>query len=160
MATGTGNDLTIEQQATNADTLTHIGQVRRYLNCFVRELLTRGELHDLSKLSPPEVALFTEYTPKLAESTYGSAEYDAFRKALGPALSHHYAKNRHHPEHFPDGVDGMTLVDLVEMFCDWKAATLRHHDGNLLRSIEVNALRFKLSPQLTRILINTAELMD
>ena len=34
------------------------------------------------------------------------------------ALQHHYQKNRHHPEAFERGVDGMTLVDLVEMVCE------------------------------------------
>ena len=54
----------------------------------------------------------------------------------------------------------MTLIDLLEMFCDWKASTLRHNDGNLLRSIETNAERFKIDSQLTQILINTARMID
>lgn len=53
------------------------------------------------------------------------------------------------------GVNGMTLLDLVEMFCDWKAATERHKDGSLKRSIEINRERFNLSPQLAAILENT-----
>jgi hypothetical protein len=54
----------------------------------------------------------------------------------------------------------MTLVDLVEMFCDWKSATLRHHDGNLLKSIEINAKRFHIDKQLETIFNNTASLFD
>lgn len=152
--------LTTEQKATNFDTCQHIDQVRRMLNKVVRELLDRGERHDQSKLAPPEVEAFTEHTHKLAGSTYGGEEYEGFRKLMGSALAHHYAKNRHHPEHFADGVNDMNLVDLVEMFCDWKAATMRHHDGNLRKSIETNADRFGLSPQLVRILENTADLFD
>jgi len=72
-------------------------------------------------------------------------------------VEHHYAKNRHHLEHFEDGVVGMTLVDLVEMFCDWCAATERHEDGDICESIEENTDRFDLSPQLAQILRNTAE---
>jgi hypothetical protein len=64
----------------------------------------------------------------------------------------------HHPEHFKDGVDDMNLLDIMEMFCDWKAAGERHNDGNILKSIERNADRFGLSPQLVRILENTAKL--
>lgn len=30
----------------------------------------------------------------------------------------------------------MNLIDIVEMFCDWKAASERQLDGNLLKSIE------------------------
>lgn len=152
--------MNLEQKASNYDTCLHIQTVQKYLNRVIRELLDRSEQHDQSKLAAPEVEMFTEYTPKLAASTYGSPEYEGFRKAMGPALAHHYAKNRHHPEHFPDGVEGMNLLDLLEMFCDWKAATLRHHDGNLLKSIEVNTTRFGISPQLAKILRNTASLFD
>lgn len=152
--------ITTEQKATNFDTCRHIQQVQRMINKVIRELLDRSEAHDQSKLETPEVELFTEFTPKLAGCTYGSQEYEGFRKAMGSALDHHYAKNRHHPEHFADGVNDMNLLDLIEMFCDWKAATMRHNDGNLRKSIEINANRFGLSPQLVRLLENTAELFD
>ena len=54
----------------------------------------------------------------------------------------------------------MNLVDIVEMICDWKAATLRHNDGNLLKSIETNARRFGYDDQLKQIFINTAKMFD
>ncbi len=154
------DSLTLEEKATNYETFRHIEQVRAYLNLFIRELLHRGELHDQSKLDHPEVEAFTEYTPKLAASTYGSKEYEEFRLLMKPALDHHYARNSHHPEHYKNGINDMTLIDLVEMLCDWKAATLRHNDGNLRKSIELNAKRFNISPQLTEILENTATLLD
>lgn len=152
--------LTNDERMTNLVTMQHIERVRNLLNLVVRDLLTRGELHDQSKLEQPEVAMFTEFTPKLASSTYGSPEYEGFRSAMGEALKHHYANNRHHPEHFKNGVDDMNLLDLVEMFCDWKAASERHNDGNILKSIEKNVSRFNLSPQLTRVFENTAALFD
>lgn len=152
--------LTIEERATNYETLLHIQKVQHFVNRIIHELMRRAEAHDESKLDHPEVALFTEHTPKLAGCTYGSAEYDEFRKALGPALKHHYAHNRHHPEHFKNGVEDMNLIDLIEMFCDWKAATLRHNDGNIRKSIEKNAERFHISPQLIRILENTADVFE
>lgn len=54
-------------------------------------------------------------------------------------------------------VDGFDLLDLVEMLCDWKAATERHNDGDIMRSIEINEKRFNLSPQVASILRNTVE---
>ena len=152
--------LTLEQKACNYETMRHIENVRNFINKFIDELLIRGELHDQSKMESPEVELFTEVTEKLKGLTYGSPEYKESLKFLGPALEHHYAKNRHHTEHFPNGINDMTLIDLVEMFCDWKAATLRHDDGNLLKSIEHNSIRYNLSPQLTKILQNTAGVFD
>ena len=154
------SDLTLEERACNFATMRHIERVRNLLNLFAVGLLKRGEAHDQSKLDPPEVSAFAEFTPKLAASTYGSPEYESFRKAMGPALDHHYAKNSHHPEHHKEGVNDMDLLDLVEMFCDWKAAGERHNNGNILKSIATNADRFSLSPQLVRILENTAKMFD
>lgn len=145
------------QDSTNFETMQHIDKIRHYLNIIIVELLQRGENHDRSKMSPEEIDIFVEYTPKLKTCTYQSEEYRSHLAAMRPALEHHYAQNRHHPEHFVNGVDDMTLVDLIEMFCDWKAASLRHVDGNLLKSVELNATRFEISPQLQKILENTAK---
>lgn len=153
-------NLTQSEQATNYHTFRHIETVRNLLNKMVTQLLSRGEMHDQTKLSPPEVILFAEFTPKLSGSTYGSEEYEEFRENMRPALDHHYAKNRHHPEHFADGVNDMNLLDLMEMFCDWKAATMRHNDGNLRKSIQHNSERFRMDAQLTRIFMNSLDLFD
>lgn len=142
---------------SRADTLTHISRVRDLLDDFATELISRGKVHDQSKLGPEEKPLFDEMTPKLKTLTYGSDDYKASLAALGPALTHHYEANSHHPEHYSDGVAGMTLHDLVEMFCDWKAASERTSDGSFSKSLPHNQKRFKLSDQLTRVFANTAE---
>lgn len=54
----------------------------------------------------------------------------------------------------------MNLIDLLEMMADWKASTYRQHDGNLLQSIEKNAKRYNISPQLLKLMKNTAVLFD
>lgn len=154
------NNLPIEQKSCNYETMRHIERVRNLINVFVKELLHRGELHDQSKMEDPEVSLFTEMTSKLATSTYGSEEYNSFLKKLEPALLHHYARNRHHPEHHKNGIDDMNLMDCIEMIADWKAATERHNDGNLKKSIEKNANRFGMSPQLVKIFENTISLLE
>lgn len=151
--------ISFEEKAASHETFRHIERVRNLLNVVVCDLLARGEAHDQTKLVPPEVSLFTEMTGKLAGCTYGTKEYAGLLRQLKPALDHHYAHNRHHPEHHPNGVDDMTLSDLIEMFCDWKAASERHNDGDIRRSIEVNTDRFGLSPQLKRIFENTADAM-
>lgn len=142
------------------DTIKHIENVRKYIKLFTDKLTTRSIEHDRLKLESPEVEIFTEYTPKLASSTYGSEEYNEFLKEMNVALQHHYANYRHHPEHFDKGINDMNLVDIVEMLCDWKAATLRHNDGNLLKSIDINAKRFSFDDQLKQIFINTAKMFD
>ena len=154
------SDLTLEQQATNFGTITHIERVRHHINSVIHALIRRGEDHDKSKLHPPEVQLFTEFTPLLAGSDYDSEEYKGFLSAMKPALDHHYGRNRHHPEHFKGGVDDMNIVDLIEMVCDWKAAGERQDNGNLRKSLEINANRFNLSPQLVKILENSIDIFE
>jgi hypothetical protein len=141
-------------------TYEHIQLVQGKLALVIGDMMGRQLLHDRSKLASPEVEVFDEFTPKLATSTYGSEEYRSFLAAMKPALDHHYAANSHHPEHFPDGIRGMSLLDLVEMLCDWKAATLRHNDGDIRRSIELNQKRFGYSDELKRILINTLPILE
>lgn len=137
-------------------TLEHIRKVRWLMVAVVDDLLTRSQVHDASKLVEPEVSVFDEYTPLLRGSTYGSPEYKDFLKGMGAGLAHHYEVNDHHPEHFAGGIMDMDLVQITEMLCDWKAATLRHADGDLERSIEQNAERFGYGYELKRLLMNTA----
>jgi len=143
------------------DTWKHRERVSDIMFRVLDKLDLRRTTHDWSKLNSPEKEIFDEYTPKLKGSTYGSDEYKGFLAAMKPALDHHYQKNRHHPEHFSNGVNGMTLIDLVEMLCDWKAASERHADGDIVKSIDINRERFGLDAQLYQILMNTAkELFD
>lgn len=138
------------------DTYAHIATVREYLLAVVYLLMWRAHDHDLSKLESPEREVFDEYTPKLATSTYGSPGYKAHLRGMGEGLSHHYRVNDHHPEHFDNGIEEMNLLQVIEMLADWKAATLRHADGDLARSIEQNAERFCYGPEIKRLLVNTA----
>lgn len=139
------------------DTFEHIVKVRNYIAKVIDELSIRGLKHDHDKIdNPTEKALFDEYTPKLKECTYGSEEYKKFLAGLKEGLDIHYSNNRHHPEHFENGIKGMNLIDLIEMICDWKAASERHADGDIFKSIEINQKRFGYSDDLKSILENTA----
>lgn len=148
-----------EVQVCRRETMLHKGLVLNYIEQIIDQLTIRQDEHDNSKLESPEVEIFAEYGPKLKDSTYGSDAYNTFLKEMRVALGHHYANNRHHPEHFNEGVKGMTLVDLVEMFCDWYAASQRHDDGDIHRSIDYNKNRFNMSDDLTQILMNTVEVI-
>lgn len=145
-----------DYDSTN-DTNIHRSRVKSLIWDAIVELDDRANKHDRSKLMSPEKELFDEFTPKLAGCTYGSDEYKEFLKGLKVALDHHYANNSHHPEHYENGIDGFDLFDLIEMFFDWKAASERHNDGNIFKSIEINTKRFNLSEQIVSILTNTAK---
>lgn len=140
---------------SKADTLEHIRKVSQNLNNFACKLLVRANNHDESKLHSPEKELFDELTPRLQSLTYGSDEYKQNLAELNVALDHHYANNSHHAQFYPNGIDGMNLMDLVEMYCDWKAAVERTKDGDFNKSLEINEKRFNMSPQLVNIFKNT-----
>lgn len=161
--------MTEHEKVTNFETLRHIMHVRNLLDKIIVELLKRAEGHDQSKLEEPELSTFVEYTPKLAQCTFGSDGYTQLIAEMKPALDHHYAANRHHPEHFRGEVDAvsgqspvdrMNLVDLIEMLCDWKASTMRHQDGDIMKSIAISRERFLLSDQLASILKNTVSILE
>lgn len=144
-----------ENYDSKQDTENHIARVRELIKLTSEKMAQRAEVHDKSKLEAPEKQFFDEFTPKLRGSTYGSDEYKGFLKELQVGLDHHYQNNSHHPEHYSNGVNGMSLLDVLEMFCDWKAATERHADGSLERSIKINKERFKMSDQMAEIFENT-----
>lgn len=142
------------------ETYEHIGVVANYLHEVVKELLDRARDHDATKLVDPEKDTFDEYTPKLRESTFGSDDYKNNLFNMRVALEHHYEHNRHHPEHFAQGIHEMNLIDLTEMICDWLAATKRHSDGDIRQSIEINQERFGYGDEIKRLLHNTVDVLE
>jgi len=144
-----------ELHTHDSETLKHVNEVRANIWTMIKELDRRAQVHDASKFEEPERSVFANNAPKLAKTEYGTAEYNALLDEVKPAIDHHYSKNTHHPEHWPNGIDDMDLLDLVEMLADWAAATKRNKNGNVHKSIEHNQGRFNMSPQLTSIFKNT-----
>lgn len=143
----------------NKETQKHVDIVKMIIKHICDELYHRGNEHDKTKMVSPEVEIFAEYTEKIKNTTYGSKEYIQYLKDMNPALIHHYKHNRHHPEYFDD-FSCMNLIDIIEMVCDWKAATKRHEDGDFIKSVKYNMKRFGISKQLSQIIINTADILE
>lgn len=155
------------------DTKAHIARVNELLTSVSDHLRYRGSVHDYTKMQEPEKAIFDQETPKLSALTYGSDEYKEALGRMKVALQHHYEHNAHHPEHHAialgelntnevkDGtaISRMNLEEIIEMLCDWKAASERHANGDIYRSIEMNQERFGYSHELKCILHNTAQLL-
>lgn len=148
-------ELTLEEKATNYETLKHIQTVQNLLLKSCEKLFKRMREHDQSKLGDPELSTFVEFTPKLKDAKFGSDEYKQFLKDMAPALEHHYSHNSHHPQYYENGIEGMDLFDILEMLLDWKASTLRTKDGDIFKSLDIQKERFNISPQLYMILNNT-----
>lgn len=138
-------------------TMRHIETVRNHLDACIAILSERARWHDQTKLESPEVEIFEEYTPKLRGCTYGSEEYRQNMREMKVAIDHHNKCNRHHPEHHRRGFDDMNMFDLLEMIVDWRAAGMRHDDGDIYKSIELNQERFGYSDEMKGLLIRTIE---
>lgn len=137
-------------------TAKHIRDVGHNMRQIADEITRRAIDHDASKFSAEEWPAFEKATPQLAQLVYGSEEYKAALRDLGPALKHHQRTNSHHPEFYADSVGGMTLIDMLEMLADWRAAQMRHEPpGNFDASFKVNVPRFNISPELEGILRRT-----
>lgn len=141
---------------STVDAKKHIAAIQRlFNNVIIPELEKRKESHDESKFKSPERETYDKYIPLLKETKYGSDEYYEVRKKMEQeGLKHHYEANRHHPEHFPGGINDMTLIDVVEMFCDWYAASL-NSDTGFKSGLKNNKNKFHMSEQLYQIFLNT-----
>lgn len=128
----------------------HKKEVFIILGNIIIELAERALLHDESKYNPIEKEIFT----KISSKEFGSDEYNEIIK--GEAFQHHYKNNRHHPEHFPNGINDMTLIDIIEMLADWVAANKHYGDSKSLEhSLKMTKKRFKYDEQLEKIFSNT-----
>jgi hypothetical protein len=147
------------------ETRKHQQEVAKNMLLFAQEIIKRATVHDASKFEPPEREIFVEYTPKLKNTEYGSDEYKKYMKEMDEAIQVHYSKNKHHPQFndingysyqtLNDPIRSMTLFDVIEMLCDWHAATKRHATGDISKSIDINEERFKINEQLSAMFRNT-----
>ena len=143
------------------DTLKHRAMVCSFLALIRYKLTERGLLHDESKLHPPEKEAFDIVVSKLKDMEYGSEEYRASLQSIKPALVHHNDNNAHHPEYWPNGIEDMSLIDLIEMLADWKAATLRmKQKGDISKSLEINKERFNIPEPIYQILKTTLKQLN
>lgn len=111
-------------------TYEHVADVQALLLGISAELARRAMVHDASKLQSTERAAWDVMRPAVDAAEHDSPEYHALLAEMQPTLDHHFARNSHHPEHHAAGILGMDMLDLIEMVCDWIAASRR--DGKAL----------------------------
>ena len=153
------------------DTNNHKKLVYGLLVKIAEELATRAVEHDLSKLGPDEKPIIDK------------------RELMKPAIRHHHSVNRHHPEYFkrykctkcfsrfdielikcpdcgcqlltvePRWVNGMNLVDIIEMFCDIAALSIYNND-NILKRLSSHQKHFGYGTELAFIFRNTVGILN
>lgn len=141
---------------STSDTKKHIKAIQNVYGEKIKPYIDkRFENHDRSKLQDPELTMYNTYIPQLQKVKYGSDEYNAIRdKMYNEGLKHHFEVNRHHPEHFSGNLNQMNLIDLLEMLCDWYAASQRS-DTSFEEGLMINFERYNVSPILVDIIMNT-----
>jgi hypothetical protein len=145
-----------EEQAD--DTIKHIlkhrESVRNKLNFLASELDKRAEKHDESKLMQPELNWLIQMD-KEPRYQYGTPEYFDKMKKWQKFFKHHYAENRHHPDHFQNGIYDMNIVDICEYITDIISYYDEMHVDDALKTLETQKERFGFDEQLYQILKNT-----
>ncbi|QBD78902.1 hypothetical protein EPA93_24130 [Ktedonosporobacter rubrisoli] len=136
------------------DLIDHKQRVAGYMQIVANELFKRATGHDNSKFSEEEFELYEKAFPELQKHAYGSSEFKAALDTIKPAIQHHYAVNDHHPEFFEQGISQMNLIQIIEMMCDWIAASERSQ-RDFLQGLEMNKERFHIDDQLFGALKNT-----
>jgi len=111
------------------------------------KLIWAGIKHDWSKFTLTEMKGFIKVAENFSDIEYGSKEYKKLGCSIFPVLKRHWAKNSHHPEYYQGDISRMSIIDLIEMACDWVAATKYHKNGKFERSLKINTDRFNLSTE-------------
>lgn len=146
------------REASILDTIDHIREVQLCLAQMIDDLQNRSLAHDKSKLMPPELDGYAGLSDAVKGLKYGTDEYRAAFAPFNVIIKHHYGANDHHPEHFQAGINDMDLLQIVEMICDWKAASTRNSES-LTPSLEANFKRFGIDEQLALIIRNTVTVL-
>ena len=141
-------------ETTKSYTQEHIDNVRLLLGIFSDVLREKGENHDKSKLEEPEIYgwMAMDREPRYK---YGTKEYYEKMRKYAAIFDHHYAVNTHHPEHFKSPENEMTLIDAIEMLCDWFAYKRDVDKEDALYLIRSQCIRFGFSESFKNLLSNT-----
>lgn len=126
--------------------------VAYYLIKIVLKLIHRALIHDNSKYRFSEAIPMSKIAKYLINTLYGSKAYKDLTNRNYEAIKIHYKRNRHHPEYHDNDYKKMSLIDLIEMFVDWKAASKRYKNGNFDKSVEISKEKFKMSDEIIEFL--------
>lgn len=146
-----------------ADVRKHQQMVAEKMIFAAKRILDLAIKHDTSKLGDLEEPYYIDpvYTLNTESIEYGSDRYKEVTAQMGKGWEHHKIYNNHHPEFYEyfekerDLFSKMNLFSLLEMLCDWIAAS-RRGDNNPMEPMKS---KYNLTPQLESILENTLSLL-
>ena len=124
----------------------HQALVSARLRELARHLEKRADLHDLSKYRFDEFEGFVQINQVARKYPYGSKEYMESIKDNN-VVDLHFGRNRHHPEYHANEVNDMTLIDIIEMVCDWSGAAETYGTNTFRDSLGKQIKRFDLTSE-------------
>lgn len=133
--------------------LNHSNKVSYLLRKIAFEIELRANSHDTSKLEIDEFIGFCQLdlNRNHQKEEYGSKSYEDGIKNITVKL--HQSRNTHHPEYYPNGVKDMSLIDIIEMLCDWEVARQqRDTQENIDKTWDMRQSKFKLLDEEVRFL--------
>jgi hypothetical protein len=137
------------------DIILHVSEVSENIEQITGRLKQRGLSHDRTKFQNPEFDAFVSVRDEFKKAKYGSPEYKECVDLIKPAVDHHYQNNRHHAEYHKNGIKDMTLIDIIELIADWKAANRRNPNANFADTLPKSYEKTGMDEQLRKIITNT-----
>ena len=128
------------------DIISHQMRVYQLMYRLSKLIEERSLSHDASKFQPDELPAYEKYVPLLAAATTAE-EFNKLKEEFKPTRDLHKSRNRHHVEFHENGAEGMTLVDLVELFADAVSGSRG--------SVEERIAKLDIPEVLIQILYNT-----
>ena len=162
-------DLELMDLFYEVDTRKHQQLVAEKMVKCAKRLLDKGMAHDASKFSEIEKRTYTEPVWKLNHNNveYGSEKYNRLVAQMDEGWEHHIAENDHHPQWFEkfgsqtldDPIKAMDMFALIEMLCDWIAAS-RRNNSRACDAMRFLKKKYPLDSQIECILNNTLDLIE
>jgi len=158
----------IKELFYETDTRKHQQIVMQKLIAASKRLLDRAIKHDASKLEEPERSAYIDPVWELntTDVPYGSDRYKELISQMGEGWKHHESVNDHHVGYFipysvqtlNDPIRCMDLFVLIEMCCDWVAASSRKNNDP---ELALNQLiqKYNVDDQLQQIIRNTIDII-
>ena len=126
------------------------------------ELTLRAANHDKSKFSEPELTPYIWLTWNY-HCAWNNIPFElpiGMDQKIRDAKIHHFSNNRHHPEWHLDPNE-MTIVDLIEMVCNWKAVGQEFGEKSLVDYADrVLGKRFNFSQKKINLIWDLIHKMD
>jgi len=160
-------DMEIGIAAHHIRVFKHRAILGRFMLRVCLRLLKRAWRHDLSKYNPRECHDLVLARHKYAGVIPSSPEYIKSLELVTSSLDYHFQANSHHPEHFMlidnqffglgASVEGMPLLDVIEMLCDWKANSVSRSPGESFASIiRIQKEKYNITEAFASSLLITA----